>query len=599
MTSNLNSEEEDLLIDLILAHKSKYVRDFLEFRELHHSGVKKKLRKRLKEYLGQEITVKDLTELLDKVERFGDQHAFFFKVEPDQMHKLRNPKYLENCCAESGLRELYNDYKPLILPKIPEIASIKFNGEKLEILWVVLGKKFYFKKMDEIEENGHSFLIKKYFIRKFRATTLFRISLLTGDAELFIHRLPPNTSYEKEKDEYLEKFRGIFDCEILRHKDLYDIISEIEESGEVRTRNIGLRTGIGSYVDIVSSGVKVGISDDPDAKDARKSIKTGVGNIGNFYWLPEKSKGKLEKEIHTIFYWDKVAFARECTEEEVNYVTDRIHHFLKLKEEERVWIGYEFYAEDVRKSEEYTALKEYLEERKPQETIAIADVAQQTNISEKRLPVMLKEIESRGIIQKLYRLKCSNTNGFVDERSKPYSLPEVRYCDLCNDYHEFTEGYVEEGYRLMIPGMAQKSGMERRSRGVLTTSRESAQDDMKRIMGDDKNIPVIIVPMSEDAVFRLFSEYDSELIGKIQRLRQVDVERLKKKFANRMDNEIELNRENQEENRQFREKLNRSLAVAKDGFSILLAALSIFYLLKSGNTSDAFEATFNLIRSLL
>ncbi len=325
-----NQDESTALIDFILAHKKEYAQSFLKSNGFHYSGTKETLRERLKDLVvREEITQESLVSLLDQIELFGNQHAYLFKITDPHLGRLRDPNHVRTLCESQGLGELYNNYKPLILPENPEIASIYHDYDWLRIRWVT--KKETLQLMEEKrekDEEGREFLIKKYLIRKLRATTLFRVSLITGDADLLIHRLPSGSSYRREKNVYLEQLDDWFGWGVLDHEDLFPTISRIEASGEARIRNVDIRTARGSHIDIVSPSVHMGIRDDPDAASARSSITTGVGNRGNFYWLPQFSGGFLLRNIHTIIYRDRVALFGECEEEEVNYVLGRVRSFI-------------------------------------------------------------------------------------------------------------------------------------------------------------------------------------------------------------------------------------------------------------------------------
>ncbi len=332
MNTQREIEQETVeLIDLILAHKKEYTQRFLRSNDFHYSGTKEELRDRLIHLISRnEITPQDLTELLDEIEAFGNQHIYLFKIPDSYLERLLDFDSVRRIFEDNNLSELYNNYRPLILPEEPEISSIKHNDEWLSIRWVTKKEKIQqLERTRERDESGREILIKKYLIRKFRATSLFRVSLITGDAELLIYRLPSGSNYNEEKNNYLQQLDGWFDWGVLSHSNLTPIISRIENSGEVRTRNIGLRTSRGSNIDIASYASDKGIYDDPDASAARGSITSGVGNRGNFYWLPENSNGVLTREIHTILYRDRVAITGECREEEVNYVLGRIRSYIQ------------------------------------------------------------------------------------------------------------------------------------------------------------------------------------------------------------------------------------------------------------------------------
>jgi len=318
------------LIDLLLAHKKEYVQEFLRENGFRFSGTKEDLRERLLIlYKRGEITREQILQRLDQLEGYGNQHVYLFRIPEHYIEELRDQENVRRIFEENNLGDVYNHYRPLVFPEHPEVASITHDDDWLKIRWVVKKEKTQLlEEKREIDEQNREILTKKYIIRKYRGVTMFRVSLISGDAELLIHRLPQGLKYAQEKDRYLGYLNEWFNWGLLSNINLYPVISRIENSGEVRTRNVGLRTARGSHIDISSPSRTTGIQEDPDAINVRQSINTEVGNRGNFYWLPEKSNGVLSREIHTIIYPDRVAFLGECREEEVNYVLGRVRHYL-------------------------------------------------------------------------------------------------------------------------------------------------------------------------------------------------------------------------------------------------------------------------------
>jgi len=323
------------LIDLLLAHKKEYVQEFLKENGFRFSGTKEDLRERLLTlYKNGEVTYEQIVQRLDQIEGYGNQHVYLFRIPEHHIEKLRDQENVRRIFEENNLGDVYNHYKPLDFPERPEVVSITHNDDWLKIRWVVKREKTQLlEEKREIDEQNREILTKKYVIRKYRGVTMFRVSLISGDAELLIHRLPHGSGYAQEyaqeRDRYLGYLNEWFNWGLSSSINLHPVISRIENSGEVRTRNVGLRTARGSHIDISSPSRTTGIQEDPDAINARQSISKGVGSRGNFYWLPEKSNGALSREIHTIIYPDRISFLGECSEEEVNYVLGRIRHYLQ------------------------------------------------------------------------------------------------------------------------------------------------------------------------------------------------------------------------------------------------------------------------------
>lgn len=318
------------IIDLLLAHKKEYIQEFLRENGFRFSGTKEDLRERLLNLYGRgKITREQILQQLDLIEGYGNQHVYLFRIPEHHIERFRNRENVMRIFKDNNLEDVYNNYRALAFPDEPEVASITHNDDWLKIRWVVKKEKIQLlEERREIDEQNREILTKKYVIRKYRGVTMFRLSLISGDAELLIYRLPQGSRYEQEKDRYLSYLTDWFNWGLLSNINLYPVISRIEDSDEVRTRNVGLRTAKGSHIEISSPSRTAGIENDPDAWNARQTIRTGIGNRGNFYWLSEKSNGALSRKIHTIIYPDRIAFFGECREEEVNYVLGRVRHYL-------------------------------------------------------------------------------------------------------------------------------------------------------------------------------------------------------------------------------------------------------------------------------
>lgn len=325
-------EDTGKIIDFILAHKKDYIQDLLRDEDFKVSGTKEEIRRRLKRlHKNEELSTERLISHLDKLEGYGNQHVFLFKLSEEQLEIIRDEEKLKESLKEHGLFDLLNDYKAHLLPEEPRIISIDREENEFKIRWVVKRERMQLLGEERItDEEDREIIIKKYLPRNLRATTIFQACLITGKAELLIHNLPQgaNTTYNKERELYLDKLDKWFGWGELSNTNLNSAISPIEESEEVRTRNLDLRTSKGSHIGFSSPSKNQGIDSDPDACQARESVDTGVGDRGNFYWLPGSSDGELNREIHTRIYEEEVSFLGECREEEVGYVVDRIRHYI-------------------------------------------------------------------------------------------------------------------------------------------------------------------------------------------------------------------------------------------------------------------------------
>ncbi|MGP8189619.1 MAG: hypothetical protein ACLQG5_06865 [Methanobacterium sp.] len=325
----IDERDIDIVIELILNHINRPVQELLKSKNLPFSGTTDKLKVKLKKsIIDGVVSSVELSSLLDRIEDYGDQHIFLFQVPNDALNNLRDYSFVYDIIKEKGYDNVYNNYDSLKLPENREIILIKHNDYWLKIRWGIKKDDLGSPEENIIEEDdGKKYLIKKYLITEVRETTLFQISLPTGEAELLIKR-GKGLDYEKEKDFYIQKICEIFGWNSLDAIELLPVINEIGSSGDVRARNIGLRTPRESTIDIGSPSPQEGIDDDPDAVSTITNLGTSVGTKGHFYWLPENSD-ILQRELYSRFYSNRFSVYGERSEEEINYVIERVRHHLQ------------------------------------------------------------------------------------------------------------------------------------------------------------------------------------------------------------------------------------------------------------------------------
>jgi hypothetical protein len=308
-------------IDLILAHKKEFVYDFLKKKDYPTSGTKEVQRERLRKLVATgEINKLDLLTVLDECERFGNQHIYLFRIAEPNLVKLRNSAYVKKVFKEIGLDRVYNAQTPCVIPEKSQVISITHNKDWLNICWATKKVTLELRSTKRVHRSNREFCIKEYLITKFRDLVIFRVYLVSGDAELMIHQLPRGSRYDEEKEPYLKQLDDWFKFGILTNIGLQAAIKKLENSDKVRVRNLGFRTDMGSQIEFVSASIDQGIYEDPDARNARKNIRSGLGNATNCYWLTSKSQNVLIQELRTRIYADRIAFTRQCRQEEVDYV---------------------------------------------------------------------------------------------------------------------------------------------------------------------------------------------------------------------------------------------------------------------------------------
>ena len=141
-----------------------------------------------------------------------------------------------------------------------------------------------------------------------------------------IQRLPHGSNYASKLTEYKSHLRSVINLNSFQAFEIRRAVQSIEQSGEVRSRQVNWETARGGLATLKSSGRNTSYHVDPQLHDARQALGTYVsGALGSFYWLPNED---LVSEVYTHIYSrdNRVGIFGEHTEKEVRYVLSRIRH---------------------------------------------------------------------------------------------------------------------------------------------------------------------------------------------------------------------------------------------------------------------------------
>ncbi len=221
----------------------------------------------------------ELTELLDKIEEFGNQHIYLFNCNPNYIEILKNPSYVLENLKSHGLDHLYNNENFIILPNESTLTGVIHNANSLKFKWV---EKRVWKELSDEKIDGDRF-IKTYQIKLSRGITTFRVSLVSGNAELMIQRLPKGANYENIKNDYLERLDNLFNIHSLSPLSLRRSIRHLEESNEVDKRQIDLETIEGGKVAYKSRDRKSDYQSDTNLSRSRIALGRSVLEKGEFF----------------------------------------------------------------------------------------------------------------------------------------------------------------------------------------------------------------------------------------------------------------------------------------------------------------------------
>jgi hypothetical protein len=322
----LTEGEIELVLNYLLSHRKAFTQEFLRERDLPFSGTKERLRERLEGYLGDgRLEAADLVRLLNEIEGWGNQHIYLYKASGRLIEPWLEEDAARKRLANLGLAHLFNRQRPLVLPEEITLSSIEWTSERVRFVWVEKRRWEERVSEEDIEEEG--VVWRAYRINVSRGLIAFDWDLVSGHAMLMIQRLPKGTKYHHIRDQFEEELEPIVGLGQFERVRVSRTIQRIEESGEVRRRQLAYQTRRGGKATLTSAGRSRDIFADPNLERAGQALRgETAGLLGNFYWLPVQ--GKLGRELHGKLYASdqRVGIFGEHQEQDVRYVLFRIRY---------------------------------------------------------------------------------------------------------------------------------------------------------------------------------------------------------------------------------------------------------------------------------
>jgi hypothetical protein len=337
---NYSAEEQQALIDFVLALRKSHIQDFLKQVELPKSGTKQELRSRLQEALDEgDLTYELLVDSLDSVAPWGKQHVFLYHGPRGDVQAWKDPDHTQRLLKQHRLGKLFNARLPLILPEKLTLSSVMHADGRLRI--TAVEKREYSERTPEhdeekVSESGETITLKAYMHHLTRTLGAFEWDLNANVAMLQITQLQMEGDYEEVAEQFFQLVSPWLDIKQFGRVDLRPVIRalhEIEGKGQAEARSHGIhyRSLRGRRISAHSPTPRDSVLGEAFIDDAMDSVrKNGVGHLGNFYWLagikPGPVANTLKGDAHVIIVGAKsrVNFPTPNNEDVVRYVLHRV-----------------------------------------------------------------------------------------------------------------------------------------------------------------------------------------------------------------------------------------------------------------------------------
>ncbi len=340
ITPRYTREEQEKILDYFGDLKSEYIRSFLSSKNLHRSGPKTQLMVNIREGIDSGVlNYADLVNFLDTVIPWGKQHVFLYDGPETEVGNWRRQEYCQQHLQQYNVIQLLREKLPLILPRKLSISSIQYlPGEELKILAVQRREynERYPEHDDSLTVDGVHIERHAYRQEVLRGIIIFNWNLVSNQARLQISQLPSKGGYETAEETFKTLTHPWLPLNQFSKVDLRRSITrlnELESAGTAEARSHGL-----SYRTLGGRAITAKSPTSHDSVLGEKAVdnfvshirKSGVGHLGNFYWLPNHGTPfeKENKEIHTIIVGSqkRINFTTPNLKEDFEYVLSRVRY---------------------------------------------------------------------------------------------------------------------------------------------------------------------------------------------------------------------------------------------------------------------------------
>lgn len=339
------SDEQDLIVTDLLALKMTHIRDFLSRCGLAKSGTKEEFRARIEEALEDgDLSLSQIVEFLDEMIPWAKQHVYLYNGPKTSIANWRKPDWFENLLKKHRFGKYLNANLPLVLPEKMQVSSILHDARRLRV--TAIKRRDWPERDPEYDSSaetkeGDDVELRAYVHRVTRSLVAFEWDLIANCAMLQISQLPSRFDYADVAEEFFTLISAWLDFDKFSLVDLRLVIKKLHELEEARRREtrshgINYRMLDGKRFEGKSASPSDPLLGNPVTDAALGAVrKSGVGHLGNFYWLPSNGQASgrnpLEAEVHVVIVGSKnrVNFPTPNDEQTIRHVLSRIRSHSK------------------------------------------------------------------------------------------------------------------------------------------------------------------------------------------------------------------------------------------------------------------------------
>lgn len=316
------------------------IKDFLKQKGIAHSAANADdlYERRISPALDEGVvTIKDLRNLLRKVEECGRQHIFLYWCSPDRAAQLLSESRIQKIARENELDGLLSQPLDLELPDAPALVDIRFERTQSGDISALVIKQVETRTVNrlvgtKVDPDGTQ-MAKIYNLERKRAVNIAR---LTTEGELEIR-----IASQDNVTRYYENVAAFFGAisKLMPKSEFHDVsISKAKAkilNGQATLKSI-IRYGnseaandYGRRILVSAAAQEDDIFDDAGLKNGLKAFLDQGGEVKstNLYFIIPASDPTREVHVLLSGAHNEFAIPVACTREDFDYVCGKIREF--------------------------------------------------------------------------------------------------------------------------------------------------------------------------------------------------------------------------------------------------------------------------------
>ena len=156
----------DLVRDVVLAQSNIFIKELLRKKDFKGAATKDQFEAQLEEAVDSgKLTYAELTEWIEEMEGWGNEHVYLYKVPDALVESLADPVKVKARLVKGGLGDLWQADRSLEFPEVRKLTGIYHTDGELTFVWhegADYRKRAPEKDFDEDAADGEHYYYQAY-----------------------------------------------------------------------------------------------------------------------------------------------------------------------------------------------------------------------------------------------------------------------------------------------------------------------------------------------------------------------------------------------------------------------------------------------------